>query len=75
MTNVEKSASNVGRDLLFVILWVGGWGLLDLVLDTQLPTRIDSIPTQNIRARAIVYMLLIVVSFVAFIFVGRAYED
>lgn len=60
----ETTASNVtnlGRDLLFILLWIGAWGSMELIIQWL---------SANLRVQLVLYMCLFISGFVSLIFVN-----
>ncbi len=55
------NVNNLGRDLLFVLMWVGAWGTLELFIKWL---------SANHKIQLVVYLCLFVAGFVALIFVN-----
>lgn len=56
-----SNVSNLARDLLFVVMWVGAWGTLELAIQWL---------SANRKIQLVVYLCLFVAAFVALIFVN-----
>ena len=54
------NVTNLARDLLFVVMWVGAWGTLDLAIQWL---------SANQKIQLVIYLCLFVAGFVALIFV------
>lgn len=63
----NKNAYNLGKDFLFVLLWVASWSLVDMGVDHW------SKSEKSIKLR--IYIGLFVVSFLVMLIVGNGYAE
>lgn len=57
---VSVNATTLGRDLLFICLWVGAWGMFDITIDWI---------TVHEKYQFLLFAILFLASFVALLFV------
>lgn len=62
MVAVSQNASNLGIDMLFILLWIGAWGTIETIIEWSLPQE---------RYRFMAYICLFLIAFVAFLFVSH----
>jgi CHASE2 domain-containing sensor protein len=62
MVAVSQNASNLGIDMLFILLWIGAWGTIETIIEWSLPTE---------KRRFMAYVLLFIIAFIAFLFVSH----
>ncbi len=62
----DENASNLGRDLLFVLLWVGAWGTIELAIQWL---------SANKRIQLVLYVILFVAGFISLMFVDSTALD
>lgn len=59
MVNSDANAANLGRDLLFVLMWIGAWGTLELFIQWL---------SANQKVQLLLYVILFISGFIALIF-------
>jgi hypothetical protein len=59
---ILDNAKNLGKDVLFIAMWIGAWGLSDLALASV-----------SIKWKIGVYVLLLLIAAVTILFVGHEY--
>lgn len=64
-TNTTDNVATLGRDLLFILLWVGAWGSIELIVQYF---------SSNQKIQLLIYMCLFIAGFVALIFVNDPYQ-
>lgn len=66
MTSTETNVDTLGRDLLFILLWVGAWGAIELGVQYF---------SSNKKVQLLLYMCMFVAGFVALIFVSPPSDE
>ncbi len=60
MVNSDANAANLGRDLLFVLMWIGAWGTLELFIQWL---------SANQKVQLLLYVILFISGFISLMFV------
>ena len=60
MGDTTANVTDLGRDLLFVLMWIGAWGTLELAVQWL---------STNQRIQLVLYACLFIAGFVALVFV------
>jgi CHASE2 domain-containing sensor protein len=65
--NIKQNAANWGIDIVWIIQWVGGWGILEILVTYLTKQRED--------LRFLIYIFLFFSASVIFLMVGQNYPE